>query len=147
MADDVGDYEVLEDAPVHKRRGFEVGVPSESCSSEALGLDRFSAAPKRFAAEKKGEVERLLNRVAALPASPRHPGYGQGPNFLRDAIPIETAPASIADTPSDDATPKLIGFKVRTLRDGKEKVIEITPEARHEAHEWRCDYRSLSDAI
>jgi hypothetical protein len=45
----------------NQRRSVELGVPSESCSAEMLGLARFSASPKLFAAEAKGPAERVLN--------------------------------------------------------------------------------------
>jgi hypothetical protein len=47
--------------PARKRRGYEVGVPSESCSAEMLGLPRFASAEKLFAQAQKSPIERLLN--------------------------------------------------------------------------------------
>lgn len=49
------------DPPARKLRGHEVGVPSESCSADLLGLHRFASTEKLFAPDQKSPVEQLLN--------------------------------------------------------------------------------------
>lgn len=59
----------------NQRRSIELGVPSESCSAEMLGLYRFSVTPKFFAAESKGPAERVLNPFGD-PWSRSKPSHG-----------------------------------------------------------------------
>lgn len=58
---DTANAPVKRPADYNKQQAIALGVPSESCCAEMLGLNRFSAMPRLFRTESKGPAERLLN--------------------------------------------------------------------------------------
>jgi hypothetical protein len=98
---------VRADAPARKLRGYEVGVPNESCSAEMLGLARFASAQKFFASDQKSPTERVLNPFGDPWASRKRNPYisvmtGSCRGILRRKAPVVPHPvdsdgAALAD--------------------------------------------------
>jgi transcriptional regulator with XRE-family HTH domain len=74
-----------------------------------LALASYTHITKIEAGQRSPSIE-LLVRIAKLFDQPTD-------YFLRDTIPLETAIASIAKTSAEDVMPRLVGLKVRTLRE------------------------------
>ena len=56
-----GEHAPRSHPPRRKPRGSDVGVTSESCSREVVGLDRFASASKLYKPNLKSGIERLIN--------------------------------------------------------------------------------------